>query len=870
LRKIGQGTLPTVLYGAKTMNMISTGAFLTEMDASNKQSTLVNKLVSAWEKKNSKTARAGGVSLMALSLAACGSSDDTSDAVSYTQAQLDAAKLAATTAAEATAATAATAAAAAAATAATAAAAAAATAQAAAVAAVDKSTDDAAAILAAVVAVDPTATTIAEVKSNAEATASSSGKALTVSADTLVGTASDESFSGQMDGTAAQNTAGLLDSIDGGAGTDTVTIINTTTNNYDTAAPTLTNVENFVYMSSGGGNLDFDDAGSATNFTLKKTFTTTDFSDVRTSDTVTFDDAQSTMDSTFTYNAASVANLADSHTITFKGVEAGADIVFVGAVETMTLNVTADSSFADLEFAATTTAINVTAAADLTVATTLTNAGVTTWTVTGAGDVDLNGAAGAALGAAVTTYNASGSTGSHEVIVGATTTTVTTAGGADDVDFGANLTTADTIDLGAGEDTLRVDLDSLVAGTADHTISNVETLRLADTDANAGALNMDNLAFTTVRFDADAAGDNTGTITLTDIATTTTAFTFVGTGSANDNLFFNAATIDYDTTTTQTAATLTFSNGGLDADDILVNKIDMDRMETINVNGTDLGQAAADELTMSEIEGEHFTDLIVTVDGELIISNVDGAVVDTIDLTGSDGGSAVTVSDSATAVTVNLGDGADTFTQNDTAGALTLNAGAGADIITGASAAVDTLTLGGGNDIVISNDFDNEDIVSDFAVGSDTYRIDLSVFETANEIGTHNATIDLVDGNAASVTSGNFLTFTEVSADTTIGAGDQLMVIVGANYTNATALTAIETGAAEFTTGTALEDDDAVLVLYSDGTDWSLAALHNVAGGDATADITASETALVDLVTFSGLGTLDAGDYQATMFNLIA
>jgi len=60
------------------MNMISTGAFQTEMDASRKNETLVKKLVSAWEKKNAKVARAGGVSLMALSLAACGSSDDDS------------------------------------------------------------------------------------------------------------------------------------------------------------------------------------------------------------------------------------------------------------------------------------------------------------------------------------------------------------------------------------------------------------------------------------------------------------------------------------------------------------------------------------------------------------------------------------------------------------------------------------------------------------------------------------------------------------------------------------------------------------------------------------------------------------------------
>jgi Ca2+-binding RTX toxin-like protein len=64
------------LYGANKMNMISTGAFLPEMDASNKQETTAEKFARVWEKKNAKAARAGGVSLMALSLAACGSSSE--------------------------------------------------------------------------------------------------------------------------------------------------------------------------------------------------------------------------------------------------------------------------------------------------------------------------------------------------------------------------------------------------------------------------------------------------------------------------------------------------------------------------------------------------------------------------------------------------------------------------------------------------------------------------------------------------------------------------------------------------------------------------------------------------------------------------
>ncbi len=59
--------------------MISTGAFLDEMDVSSKQPTLAEKFAAVWEKKNSKVARAGGVSLMALTLAACGSDDDDDD-----------------------------------------------------------------------------------------------------------------------------------------------------------------------------------------------------------------------------------------------------------------------------------------------------------------------------------------------------------------------------------------------------------------------------------------------------------------------------------------------------------------------------------------------------------------------------------------------------------------------------------------------------------------------------------------------------------------------------------------------------------------------------------------------------------------------
>jgi len=69
--------------------MISTGTFQEEMDTSKKHEALVTKLVRAWEKKNSKVARAGGVSLMALTLAACGDDDTTP----FSQVDVDAAKV---------------------------------------------------------------------------------------------------------------------------------------------------------------------------------------------------------------------------------------------------------------------------------------------------------------------------------------------------------------------------------------------------------------------------------------------------------------------------------------------------------------------------------------------------------------------------------------------------------------------------------------------------------------------------------------------------------------------------------------------------------------------------------------------------------
>jgi hypothetical protein len=221
---------------SNNMNMIST-AFPIEADASIKQDRIVKKLVSVWEKKNSKAARAGGLSLMALSLAACGAEDETL----FSQVDIDAATAAGVASVDITTDNAA--------------------ATAAGVASVDITTDNAAAILAAVVAVDATATTVAQVATNATAAATTT--LLTTGSDNVVLDSGNNTLYGVSAATAeaATDTLGAGDVIDGGAGTDTFVLTATATNTGALGESIVSNVEIFnVRQATAGQTSTFNAA----------------------------------------------------------------------------------------------------------------------------------------------------------------------------------------------------------------------------------------------------------------------------------------------------------------------------------------------------------------------------------------------------------------------------------------------------------------------------------------------------------------------------------------------------------------------------------------------------------------------------------
>jgi hypothetical protein len=872
------------LYGAKTMNMISTGAFLTEMDASDKQqNSLVNKLVSAWEKKNSKTARAGGVSLMALSLAACGSSDDTSDAVSYTQAQLDAATAAATAAAEATAATAATATAATAATAqatavaaaeataataATAAAAAAATAQAAAVAAVDTSTDDAAAVtlslrnaaaeagatgtstmtdaelivaiktandaaiaaavdlttdnaaatntsVAAVTAFD----TLAELVTAYDAAiAPAATTAFSTSVDSLTGTSGDDTFTADNTGTDVSSTA---DTLNGGSGADTLNIFS---DGAAGALPALTSVETVNFYDQ---DADFTLAATAQDgvttvgiirgdgdvtATLNLTNTTVNITDVVLAATGVI----------LTGNAAATSMTLGLSGLTAGGATANEDVHLNGAaITTVTVNNTATSTMDALDLdAATAVTLNSSAAFTTTgsIETTGTSA---TLTITGAGAVDVS-----AIDTGFTTVAGSAMTGAFTGEIGTHDALVLTAGSGDDVITASTtdaLATSDalSVDAGAGNDTLIVAAAADINTAADAArYSNFETLRLSDT----------------LDFDVAPAGITALQLTgatsksYTDMTATQAANIQVRGDETSGTFALKTATGTSDTLTLTMGTGLTTS-----AATDLTTGVTVTGFETLNIieNGGASASAGANQTaivaaltTATTLNDINLTGRAVTITdlATTVAVDIDGSALTGNGNTGTNV-QGLTVGGSAVAGSVITGSA---FNDSLTAAAegSTYNAGAGTDAL---SATVALIAADGATDLVLNGGAGTDTLTLTNTTGvtiADTHFTNISNMEGLTLTNTGAGDTSITTGAAfnASFADGATITSGVIAAaqDITISAG---LATVGMTVSIASTS---QTGAAT-ETNSIVTGSGADTITYTDA-GWVGAASTNASG----------------------------------------
>jgi hypothetical protein len=559
------------------MNMISTGSFLTETGASNKQSELVKKLTTAWEKKNAKAARAGGVSLMALSLAACGSEDDTPFSAADVSAAEAAAAAAATTAAEA----------------------AAATAQAAAVAAAEAAKDLIIEARDATIATLTTAKEAAEaslaslqttydalVASNAELQTSYDALANPVAASITL-TTSGENVSTQLTTandtiTAANGTLNAGDVIADPSSTDNDSMVITHSGATLASTGVISNVENITINAASTSTFTITSASGITGGNVTVNLTTpggasqATISDIGSSTTVTAGDRVATL---------IVDTTADRSDITVVG-GTGATTVNGNGSKLTTANIDASAgTTVDVEFGANSSDITVTA---------------------GSGNIDLN--QGDAV--KVTGLTLNGATGNDTAVeLGANSSNINIVSGKGDLDINNGATVKVT---GLVVDASAIALNA--AGTADENVDiglgvgSDLTLTVssaaADIDIDGDAVSETTDAGITVTVTADAADISNGitdidtvnlilngtssTVTLDDevsvFSASATAATQTLDITAIDNLGSAGGTLSGDYAITMTATTNNMDEEVLSSDGAATHVLNLSTAQTTDVD----------------------------------------------------------------------------------------------------------------------------------------------------------------------------------------------------------------------------------------------------------------------------------------------
>jgi hypothetical protein len=631
------------------MNMISTGAFQTEMDASNKQATLAEKFAAVWEKKNAKAARAGGVSLMALSLAACGSDDATTSTSSTST----------TTTTTTTAA----------------------------------------------------AKTVAFTASSVTGLFDSAGDSDTVS-DTYIGqvTYSDANPSVASGSFEAGDT---LDGGAGTADTLSLTVTGGGATYVTAALPgaLVTGIENLVVRAIHAAaadivTLDMASMASVTSVQTNLSTSVMSVSNAVSTDTftVTGNGSTTTAGMTIGYTATQT-----SGTVNIDGDTVGGTITVTGtALTSQTINSTGGTNvLTGVTGAATTEDYTISASTSLDTGTGLTNVAAATGntiTVSGAAENSATGARAVDLGSSavdadVDTIDASGLTaGGIEVTLNSSTTVAVTGGaGNDDVTTGAVLTTG-SADAGAGT------ADKLTVAGATHLATaalgakytNFETLENATTSIQ----NMSLISgITSVTTSGAAGGFNNmsaaqlGAITNTVDQTSITYLAADGTGTtdvANITLKNATATSSADLagavlTGTETA-NITSSSGNVDGANAAGNIVTFAAGGANMLTAIDVGGAYGLNLTLDN------TAKAVTVTNSqtgLAEVDLDGEVIK---------GSSITTSSNADSIETALAAVAGTSGEY-----ATYNAGAGNDAISthltavnNTSAAAASLKIDGG------------------------------------------------------------------------------------------------------------------------------------------------------------------------------
>jgi hypothetical protein len=492
----------------------------------------------------------------------------------------------------------------------------------------------------------------------------------TTGVDALFGSSGNDNF------VAPAGTFNSLDSVDGGAGVDTLTVSLTAAY---AGGVNVTGIEKLnINQTTAGG---FNATGIAGLTDIATNASTVDIGVTGLASAANISVLNQDTAVSVTYVDAAVAGTSDAVTLTLNNVAQAAgtaialnnttattgatgietlNIVVAGLAGTSTNTVTVNSNATQ-----SLTKVNVSgaSAANLTLGTSLTTSALAIDASTMTGALTLNG-------------------------MGAVTNNIKGGSGADTFAFAGNFTSADVVDGGAGVDTIQSTAANFAAiTTADANVTNIETIRTTDTNiATATTINLANFGASNFRYAGDSASN--GIVTVNGIATGGSV-RIDGTVAAAADLLLNV-----------TGATAPASNDTINltlAGTSATHRATFTGVETLNVNYSNAVTAGTMAITDAAL-----TTLVLTNTGSATIdTGTLGANVNSVNASAVTGGAAVAITLAGTANTganVVGSAGADTVSGSDQGDVI--STGAGNDSITGLAGG-DQINVGTGTDTVV-------------------------------------------------------------------------------------------------------------------------------------------------------------------------
>ena len=591
-----------------------------------------------------------------------------------------------------------------------------------------------------------TSTTSTASSSSSSNSASSSLKTVSISSSDsgdIVGSGADTVFQ-------VSNVTALtdIDSIDGGTGTDSLSIESALTNSSSLDVTSLGlelhNLESVeVTVNSDGGGVTIDMDSEDTTLVI----------DANTdNETITITDLGAKYGSTDTA-ALTAKGLADGQTL---------DVAVTGAPVVkfeLGLENAGDSGTAtvDLDSGVDPTQVTITTSGSADNDIALTANAMTDLTIKGSADLEITNTLGGANLAAVTDINAATATGDLELSVDATVQTVDLGAGNDTLNVTETMTANHAYDGGDGTDVL-----ALASGinAATGAVDKFETISTAGTstidfdifdssvstvDVNAAAtvnlndLDVDNLLVTAVN---NAVLDFDGT---------------AGAGVNNVRITQEGAGVTIDGAASIGAATVSQTNAGTNTITVLggITELEIDGSRTAVVTGagaaalTDVDASGAAALTMTA----NAPTALVSFEGSAGVDNISVTLASGATLDGGAGNDAIDINGvTAGTATVIGGAGIDSFDLTSSANNITLDLESLSDMATLTTAEFNALAN------VTAIDGTNAEQITDFNTTTDTIQMkDLTANDSVADLAAYTVSefVDFKTEILASLNAGN-------------------------------------------------------------------------------------------------------------------